>query len=171
MCLSDRHNLGSTWDELTCTRTKAWPLLLSPVSQPIKPPGTGKVPFFREKKHMLKPLTMDLLWILSSRGLPVPCPVSHYDSSTARENGGLVARDLVTQKRERCHSPSPWFHLNSTSDRWLSPQDLAVHWENRWRKIGWGWRENMGRSKPNPSWHILLVNKTLATTFHQEANG
>lgn len=72
------------------------PWLLSPVSQPIKPPGPGKVPFFRENKHMLKPLTLDQLWILSSRGLPVPCPVCHYDSSTARENGGLVARDLVT---------------------------------------------------------------------------
>ena len=81
---------------------------------------------------MLKPLTLDQLWILFFQGMPVPCPVSHYNSSTARENGGIVARDLVEQKSECFHSPSPWFYLYSISDRWASPPDLAVHCENRW---------------------------------------
>lgn len=42
---------------------------------------------------MMKSLTLDLLWILSSQGLLALYPVSHYDSSTAIKNGGDSAID------------------------------------------------------------------------------
>lgn len=46
---------------------------------------------------MLKPLTLDQLWILSSRGLLALCPVSHCKSSAARENEDMVAGNLVAE--------------------------------------------------------------------------
>lgn len=49
--------------------------------------GTNWQRYFlgRENTPLLKPLTLDRPWLLSSRGLPALGPVSHCSSSAVRE--------------------------------------------------------------------------------------
>lgn len=75
------------------------------VCKQIKPPGTGS--YFLQRK---RDLTLDQLWILSSRGLLALCPVSHCDSSAARKNKGNIARDLVAEGEVLLFS-FPWLTL------------------------------------------------------------
>lgn len=56
----------------------------------IKLPDTGKITSLKEDKHMEKHFTLDQLWIQSSRGQLVLCPVSHCKSSTIRENRDII---------------------------------------------------------------------------------
>lgn len=71
----------------------------------------------KRKKNMLKLLTLDQLWILSAPGLLDLCPVSHHNSLTARQNGGIVAEDMLVHNCECSHSPAPGSHLYPTPGR------------------------------------------------------
>jgi hypothetical protein len=80
---------------------------------------------------MLKPLTLDQLWILSSQGLSAPYPTSHSDSSAARDNRGIL---VGTWRQRGGSAPNflpPGSCLNPTSSRWLSPPDLVLHWKKQ----------------------------------------
>lgn len=123
----------------------------------------------RENKyHVLRSPTSDQLWPLSSRELSALCPVSHCDPWAMGEKEECCCR-LARTGGEGFHSPS-WPTPAPSLDRWPSPLDMAVHWENRWtRGTGWGWRDSTETSKPQPSWHRLWVKETLAIPLNHSS--
>lgn len=141
------------------------PAAMTWAPQPCSPPTSHA---HRENKcHVLRSPTSDQLWPLSSRELSVLCPVSRCDPWAMREKEACCWR-LARTGGEGFHSPS-WPTPEPSLDRWPSPPDMAVHWENRWtRGIGWGWRDRTERSKPQPSWHVLWVKRNLGDTFKSQ---
>lgn len=148
---------GGNWP--VQTSQKHDPRLLHLVRQPVKPPGTGQVTCFKEKTHTCwTPYPGSALDSIFSRAA---CSLSSFSLwlFNCKREGGVVARGLSGGAsapflpRPTC---TPLLAAGRAHRIELDTEEIGEQEE----------KDGGGGTKPDPSWHVLLVKETLAAAYN-----